>query len=148
MTLSSQLSGQAEVIRELEQLERRASDLTPAWREMLADWKAQQKRVFDSEGASIGRRWAPLSPKYAAEKARHGGGGRTLVLSGSLREAAEGRGGGFVQRIAPLLLHFEITHPTARYQHARRPITHFSENDRRRWLGMLEGYLRRLVRGR
>jgi hypothetical protein len=147
MTLSSQLTGQAEAIRELERLERSASDLTPVWREMLADWKAQQKRVFESQGASIGRRWAPLSPKYAVEKAKHGG-GATLVRSGSLREAAEGRGPGFFQRISPLLLQFEITHPTARFQHARRPIAHFSENDRRRWLGMLEGYLRRLVRGR
>lgn len=147
--LRSQLIGQAGAQRALDELGRNLSDLSPAWRAMLADWKSSQKKLFDSEGSSAGVRWAPLSPRYAAWKAKRFPGRGMLQMSGGLEAAAEGRGSGFTQQIAPLTLRFAITHRLAAIHQgarARRQVTAFSKNDERRWHRILVEFVDRAVR--
>lgn len=144
--MRAELMGTDAAQRAFDTLSRRMSDLSPAWRELLADWKAQQKTVFASEGASIGAHWPPLSPRYAAWKAKHFG-GQMLVRSGSLKAAVEGHGSGFSERIAPLALEFKITERTAQFQAGRRPLTRFGEIEKRRWLRILEAYAARVAAG-
>ena len=124
----------------LEELGRRLGDLTPVWREVVSDWKAQEKRVFETEGAAIGVRWPPLSPRYAAWKAKHFG-GTMLVRSGHLRAAAVGTGSGYEEKIAQLAVEFKITDPTAQYVATRRPITRFSDIEKARWFRLLQTYV-------
>jgi morphogenesis family protein len=142
--MRSELLGVDAAQRALDELARRMGDLSPVWRDILADWKSSQKQVFSSEGASIGAHWAPLSPRYAEWKARHYG-NQMLVRSGSLRAAAEGHGSGFFEKIAPLALNFKITEPTAQFHHETRPITRFGEIEQRRWFRILQAYADRVA---
>lgn len=141
--MRKQVLGVDGVQRALDELARRLSDVTPAWREILADWKTEQKRVFSSEGASIGAKWPPLSPRYADWKQRHYGGDQMLVRSGSLRAAAEGEGSGFFAKISALALELGITHRVAQIQNSRRPIMRFSEIEKRRWFRLMQLYVER-----
>lgn len=61
----------------------------PAWANtrMLKFFKQAQDDRFASENTTQGDRWAPLSPKYAEQKAKVTNGG-ILFFSGRLAEAA------------------------------------------------------------
>jgi hypothetical protein len=141
----AELMGRDAAERALNELARRMGDLSPAWREILADYKGQQRTVFATQGASIGAPWRPLSARYAAWKAAHFG-GQMLVRSGSLRAAAEGRGSGYSERIAPLALNFKITEPTAFFQAALgRTIARVTDTEARRWFRIVQTYADRAV---
>lgn len=144
--MRAELLGRDAADRALNELARRMGDLSPVWRDILADWKAQQRTVFSTQGSSIGSNWQPLSPRYAAWKAAHFG-GQMLVRSGGLRAAVEGRSGtGFYERIAPLALNFKITDPKAFFQIALgRPLTRFGDMESRRWFRMLQTYADRVA---
>jgi hypothetical protein len=141
--MRTELLGVEGVQRALDDLARRLSDATPAWRDILANWKSEQKRVFSSQGGSIGANWPPLSPRYAEWKQRHYGGRPMLVRSGSLRAAAEGESSGFFAKISALGLELGITHRVAQIQNARRPIMRFSEIEQRRWYRLMQLYVER-----
>jgi hypothetical protein len=50
----------------------RAADTAPAWRAWGDDVEHAFREQFDSQGVRLtGEVWAPLSPRYAAWKARH-----------------------------------------------------------------------------
>ena len=51
------------------------------------DWMSRIGRAFDSEGSSIGEKWQPLSPSYAAWKGRHFPGQPLLVLRGKMKQS-------------------------------------------------------------
>jgi len=66
---SSDLTRRAE---ELLAMAERAEDTSPAWRRWGDDVTAAFREQFDSQGVRLtGDVWAPLSPRYAAWKARH-----------------------------------------------------------------------------
>jgi hypothetical protein len=74
--------------RKLELLRLQLSDLRSFWpllTPIVGGWMAT---VFETEGASIGRKWAPLTPSYAREKARRFPGRSILIREGGLRDAA------------------------------------------------------------
>jgi hypothetical protein len=57
------------------------------------DILAGERRAFETEGASAGRRWRRLTPGWAAEKRRRGLDPRVLRATGRLRAAATSGGG-------------------------------------------------------
>lgn len=59
------------------------------------------RRTFDSEGAATGprQRWAPLSPAYAARKAREYPGRKILERTGALRRSLVDGGPGSRERV-------------------------------------------------
>jgi len=59
-------------------------DLNPVWGDLHQIFMDFMKRVFDAQGAYGGKQWAPLSPGYAAWKARHYPGKPILQLRGRL----------------------------------------------------------------
>jgi hypothetical protein len=74
--------------RKLEALRVALSDLRSFWpmlTPIVGGWMAT---VFETEGAVLGRKWAPLSPSYAREKARRFPGRSILIREGTLRDAA------------------------------------------------------------
>jgi phage gpG-like protein len=63
------------------------SDAAPAFEAMADHQAAVNTKQFTSRGAYGSGGWAPLSPQYAAWKARHYPGKGTLELSGDLRDS-------------------------------------------------------------
>lgn len=82
------IHGQAELLRTAERFEamaRRARDTSPAWRAWGDDVAAAFTEQFRSEGARLLKSvWAPLSPRYAAWKARHFPGKPILQRTGEM----------------------------------------------------------------
>lgn len=71
MRLRLEVEGEVQIDRTLLRFEEALEDLRPVW-EVLADrFAAGERRQFASEGAYGSGGWAPLSPRYAAWKAKH-----------------------------------------------------------------------------
>ena len=51
------------------------------------NWMTRIGQAFESKGQSIGTRWKPLSPSYAAWKGRHFPGRPLLVLRGPMKKS-------------------------------------------------------------
>ncbi len=83
--------GGAQLLRGMEQWTRLLDDYTEVWPYVIRLIRAHHARTFDSEGSATGgglrRRWAPLSPRYAAAKARRYPGRPILVRTSALRTA-------------------------------------------------------------
>ena len=93
------------VTLQLEAWSELVSDWRPLWRDVADLFWRHQRRHVESEGAATGAKWAdnseetvPIVPgrhggPYDAFKRRVLGGGRTLEVTGRLREAATGGAG-------------------------------------------------------
>lgn len=68
----------------LDGMNARLADLTPAWDEVHQVFLRFEQELFNSEGAYVGERWRPLSPRYAAEKLRKYGDLPILRVTGEL----------------------------------------------------------------
>jgi len=151
---SVSIMGEMQLQRALAGRIRATSDLSPAFTRIADDFEETQERRFDREGSHDGSTaWKPLSPAYAAWKAQHYPGTKTLVRSGKLRDALAG-GPGSVREIAPLRmvvggtvqvgsydlggLHFT---GTTRGMPARRPIA-VGTRQRHRWMRILADHFR------
>ena len=51
------------------------------------DWMSRIGQAFETKGQSIGTKWKPLSPSYAAWKGRHFPGRPLLVLRGPMKQS-------------------------------------------------------------
>ena len=71
----------------LRRIRDRASNNPSMFRALAARFKDSERKIFASEGQALGRRWAPLSPDYAAQKARSYPGQPILVRTGRLRDS-------------------------------------------------------------
>lgn len=69
---------------------------TGALRKMAAYFVREMADMFESEGASRGHPWAPLSPRYAAAKARAGRSPKVLHRRGLLRASFLPGGSGHI----------------------------------------------------
>lgn len=65
--------GEAQIDRTLLSYSQALDDMRPAWDTLADRFARAEKRQFDTEGAYGGESWSPLSPKYAAWKAKHYG---------------------------------------------------------------------------
>lgn len=82
------MDGYGRIPRMMRQFRRRAKFVAPLTFDDAADAVVRQNRmVFALEGAFGGKRWAPLSPRYAAWKVRMVGNRPILVFSDQLRES-------------------------------------------------------------
>lgn len=79
--------GVARVKRELRRMRRRARDLRPPFRAFSDVLRLHNEAVFQTEGAFAGKRWAPLTPAYAAWKFRAVGALPILQLEGDLKRS-------------------------------------------------------------
>lgn len=74
--------------RRLDRIALGLTDLRSFWPIVTRLWISWESRLFDTEGAFAGSRWAPLSASYAAWKALHFPGRPILSATGALRRAA------------------------------------------------------------
>ena len=72
---------------QLEQFQEHLSDAEPMFRALAAQVAKANREQFDKQGAYYGALWAPLSPAYAAWKAKKYPGQPLMVLTGELRSS-------------------------------------------------------------
>jgi hypothetical protein len=95
MELRIEQTGEETVIRRLRGMEERAANLAPIFEKLAADFYRFEGDVFRTEGAvNASGQWKPLSPRYAAWKAKRYPGRRILRLTGKLRSSLVKSGGG------------------------------------------------------
>ena len=100
MRIAFEFYGEKQVDRTLSRIHDDINDFTPAWEAMAEDFLSAEKAQFASSGATGSGGWSPLSPRYAAWKARRFPGQPILVRTGRLRDTLTKRPFG-VERIDP-----------------------------------------------
>lgn len=119
-------------------------DLTTLWPKIEADFYETEKRLFASRGSTGATgAWAPLSPAYAARKARTHPGRGILVREGDLRASLTGPSArGSFRRATSTSLTIGTSDPKAVYHKhgtsrmpARPPIS-VTPDDAKRWAEM------------
>jgi phage gpG-like protein len=142
-----EVDGVRQLDRVLTRFGERASDMSPVFKEIAADFRRMEAEQFSSEGSRSGSPWAQLSPDYAAWKAKNFPGKAILQLSGLLLESLTGNNPYSVEEISKTQMlvgtrvPYGIWHQrgTTRMP-ARRPIQ-LTEDDKMRWMKMLQLYL-------
>mgnify|MGYP003136546215 FL=1 len=92
--------GGLKLLRGMEKWADLIEDASEAWPHVTNLIHRHNMRTFKSEGAATGnrRKWAPLSPAYAIQKAREFPGRPILVRTGALRSALTGGSGSRVRK--------------------------------------------------
>ena len=123
-------AGEAQVDRTLEGLTERALDARPAWAVIMRRLARAEGTQFRTEGAYASGGWAPLSPAYAARKARAYPGKPILERTGRLvRSLTSPTAPDAIRRSEPHLMEFGTSVPYGRYHQTgtrfmprRRPV--------------------------
>lgn len=137
--------GDTQVDRTLAALGDRVSDASEAWEAITDRFVAGQRRQFDTQGAAGGARWAPLSPAYAAQKARTHPGQPILQRDGDLVASLTRRPLGVEHITATsMVIGSDVEH--GRYHQLgdgvprRRPVE-LTEVTRRDWVKLLQRFI-------
>lgn len=146
LTLSFDFYGDVQLDRTLERVADNVEDATPAWEAMADRFVTVERRQFSSEGRYASGGWAPLSPRYAAWKARHYPGQKILQREGDLIRSLTERPFG-VEVITPQKMWIGSSVEYGAYhQHGgprlprRRPVE-LTEGERRRWVKILQRFV-------
>lgn len=146
VTLTFGVLGEEQVARTLDRLADRAEDLTPAWEVLRQRFLRVELRQFASEGRYSGG-WAPLSPRYAAWKARHYPGKTILRRTDELwRSLTVGPEIAILRptemtlgTAVPYAIHHQ--RPSTPGQPPRRRPLELSEYERRQWVKVLQAHI-------
>lgn len=137
--------GDVQLSRTLADRAERAEDARPVW-DVLADrFAILERRQFRSQGAHASGGWSPLSPRYAAWKARHYPGQTILRRTDDLFRSLTQRPLG-VEVLEPLLMVVGSDVEYGRYHQAgdgvpqRRPVE-LTEHARQEWVRTLQRFL-------
>jgi hypothetical protein len=140
--ISAKAVGFKELKADLEAAAARGKDPRPAFRDIADDIRSAEKQY-------LGRvRWAPLSPEYAARKARMGKGTKVGSYSGVLLDSLVDPGNRFhIEKITDASVTVATKNPVAKLfnkgtskQPARR-LVRLSPKNRRQMLTTLTDYL-------
>lgn len=144
--LSFTFYGEAQLERTLERYEA-AGDMTEAWEAIADDFARIERRQFATEGRYASGGWSPLSPRYAQWKARHYPGKPILEREGDLMTSLTQRPFG-IEVITPTDLWMGSDVDYGRHHQRgsgrlprRRPVE-LTETDRRRWVKIVQTFLR------
>jgi len=134
--LSMEITGGEKIALMLQDVEVRTKDLHPVWEHISRDFRAASERQFSTEGSLSGG-WAPLSPNYAAWKARHYPGTKILELTGALRDSLAG-GPGYIDDRQADALRLGTSVPYGRYHQVggrmpKRPPIAITDDMKKRW---------------
>lgn len=137
----------------LEDFYRGALELRPAFERIVEDFLGLEAKRFSRRGG-----WKPLSPAYAARKARDFPGAPPMVRTGRMMAALTGRSGDFRANIEATGLTVEVDVPVRRgfplwavHQHGahrgdwwqlpRRPVLAGKGTMRKRWAQIFRDHL-------
>jgi phage gpG-like protein len=138
--------GEPQLSRTLARMTEAVDDLRPVWEALADRFASLEGRQFATEGRYGSGGWAPLSPRYAAWKARHYPGKTILRRTDDLYRSLTERPLG-VEVIEPRFAIFGTAVEYGQYhQHGtahmprRRPVE-FPESERREWVKVLQRFL-------
>lgn len=140
------IDGDVQVSRVLDAATEAVSDLTPAWEQIAEDFRAEEEERFG------GGEWAPLSPAYAAWKARHFPGKGILRRTGRLYESLTGESQDSVADIEPLRLTlgtrtpYAVFHQRGTSRMPARPVIDLSPGFRRTAVRRVQRHLAESIR--
>jgi phage gpG-like protein len=142
--LTLEFFGEVQLDRELERITDRTADLTPVWDDIIDDFLRLETRQFDTQGVYSGG-WSPLSPAYAARKAREFPGQPILQATGDLMRSLTR--GPAVRIVRPQSVMFGSDVEYGRYHQAgtpnmpqRRPVD-LPEATRRDWVQRIHRFI-------
>jgi phage gpG-like protein len=137
--------GEAQVSRTIRRVGENVEDLRPAY-DAIADLVvAENRRNFDTEGGHASGGWAPLSPKYAAWKARHYPGKPILQREGDLIDSLTRRPLG-IEVIEPAFMVLGSGVPYLKYHQLgdglpQRRAVELPESERRHWIRLIQRFI-------
>ncbi len=146
-TFTVSVSGEEQLARGFSRFGEAVSDYSPVWRELADDFLKVERDQFVSEGRSGSGGWVPLSPGYAAWKAKHTPGRPLLVQSGKLRQSLTEHGGEHIEEIRKDSLRLGTGVPYAIYHQAgtrhmpARKLVELSEADKTRWTKKIQSFI-------
>ena len=118
-------------------------DFTPAWNLIADDFNEMETNLFNSQGASGGKAWAPLAPSTLRRKK----GPSILNETGALRRSLTRPGGHNIRKISKTEARLGTRDPKAMYHYygtrrmpRREPIL-ITEVDRKRWIKLMQRHL-------
>lgn len=150
-----EVSGEVQIARTFSRFADGVEDISDPLEEIADDFFDVEQRLFDSEGATGEHgAWTPLSPRYAAFKARAFPGRKILVAENRMRQSLVTRTGDSVREIEPLELRlgtrirsprggfpYPAAHQTGTSRMPRRRPIDIAEGDKRNWTRMVQRYL-------
>lgn len=148
-TFTLSFYGEEQVSRTLLRYQQGALDMRPAWERLARRFQRNERQQFASEGAYASGGWAPLSPAYAAWKARHYPGKPILERTGALKASLTERPFGIEVLETGFMVVGSHVDYGAYHQRGggrlprRRPVE-LPEAERREWVRIIQ---ERIVRG-
>lgn len=145
VTLHFEFYGDVQLKRTLDRFAENVADARPAWEAIAERFVHVERRQFATEGGAFSGGWAPLSPNYAAWKARHYPGRPILVREDELRASLTKRPLG-VEVIEPGFMLIGSAVPHGRYHQRgqgvprRRPVE-LDEAERRAWVKVVQRFI-------
>ena len=123
LTITGHLEGEEVIVRKLEGLADRLSDMTPAWPAVLSVFRGIMRQAFASEGASTGVKWPELAESTAREREREGFPGRHPILARThtLERALTSEGGASVVVMMPRYFAIAVDLDYFKYHQSRAP---------------------------
>ena len=143
--LSLDFYGDEQVNRTIARVQDNVTDVSPAWEEMARDFMGVEAQQFGSGGMFSGG-WSPLSPRYAAWKAKNYPGQPIMVLTGALRDQLTKRPFG-IEQIGPLDmvigsdLDYGGYHQRGDDPMPQRRVVELDDAHRRSWVKIMQRYL-------
>jgi phage gpG-like protein len=138
--------GDTQVDRTLARIQHQVEDARPVWADIASRFVRLEQRQFASHGAAASGGWAPLSPAYAAQKAKRYPGQPILVATGALRDSLTRRPLGIeVLEAKAMTIGSGVDH--GKYHQngtdrmpQRRPVE-VTETTRRDWVKLIQKYI-------
>ena len=144
---SFEIEGEEQVSRMLSRTTEKIKDLAPFFEAAGTFMRTTMDEQFGSEGGRTGG-WAPLSARYAADKAKRYGSRPILQASGDMIASLTGQGSGNVSRtVGGDTLEFGTSVPYATYHQTgtsrmpQRRILDLTEGDRRGLMKLLQRHM-------
>ncbi len=141
------VDGVVQMARSIERFAGDVKDVRPAWPGVLQILRLASAERFRTAGAHGGQRWVPLSPRYAAYKARRWPGRGILVRTGALQDSLTQETGQSIVQMHPLELRYGTKVPYAVFHQRggrrlpRREVIHLAESDKLDVMREVQRYL-------
>lgn len=91
MSIKVDLAKIKNVSMEIEDMGKRANNLTPVWKSIGSYLSMANRKQFATNGAYYGTPWKPLKPEYLQWKIKSGYSKRTLVQTGAMKASFTSR---------------------------------------------------------
>jgi phage gpG-like protein len=147
MYITFEVAGDEQLKRSFSRFGEHAKDLSEPFREIVKDFYKIEKKQFESEGGYGSGGWQPLSPRYAAWKAKKYPGRPLMVVSGLLKESLLGENPYSIENVTPksmevgTVVNFAVYHQKGTCKMPARPLIQLTDADKKRWIKFIQVYL-------